>query len=144
VRELLSKSLENPRRCLTNKVFDQIDEKLSILLRSAGVPRKLASQSSPEKQGPNQMSFGKRQPIGYRGFERRRGVREKADISAHIVLPASHLVRCQMKNFSTYGALLTVSSALGLPDAFELRGLGRECHVRVARRGIGRAAVVFL
>ena len=90
------------------------------------------------------MPFGKRQPTGYRGVERRRAVREKADISAHIVLPASHRVKCRVSNFSTCGALLAVPSAFGLPDAFELRGLGRNCHVRIVRRGVGHAAVVFV
>jgi hypothetical protein len=90
------------------------------------------------------MPFGKRQPTGYRGVERRRAVREKADISAHIVLPASHMVKCRVTNFSTCGALLAVPSAFGLPDAFELRGLGRNCHVRIVRRGVGHAAVVFV
>jgi hypothetical protein len=90
------------------------------------------------------MPFGKRQPTGYRGVERRRAVREKADISAHIVLPASHMVKCRVTNFSACGALLAVPSAFGLPDTFELRGLGRDCHVCVVRRGIGHAAVVLV
>ena len=90
------------------------------------------------------MSFGKRQPTGYRGVERRCAVREKADISAHIILPASQFVKCRVTNFSTYGALLAVPSAFGLPDTFELRGLGRNSHVRVVRRGVGHAAVVFV
>jgi hypothetical protein len=90
------------------------------------------------------MSFGKRQPVGYRGVERRGAVREKADISAHIILPASQFVKCRLTDFSTYGALLAVPSAFGLPDSFELRGLGRNCHVRVVRRGVCHAAVVFV
>jgi len=90
------------------------------------------------------MSFGKRQPTGFRGVERRREVREKTDISAHIVLLASQLLKCRITDHSSTGARLTVPSAFGLPDTFELRGLGRNCHVRVVRRGVGHAAVVFV
>jgi hypothetical protein len=90
------------------------------------------------------MPFGKRQPVGYHGVERRLAVRKTADISAHIVLPTTHLVKCRVTNFSTYGALLAVPSAFGLPDTFELRGLGRDCHARVVRRGVGHAAVIFV
>ena len=90
------------------------------------------------------MSFGKRQPAGYRGVERRRAVRQKADISAHIVLPASQFLKCRITDHSSVGARLTVPSAFGLPDTFELRGLGRNCHVRIVRRAIGHAAVVFV
>ena len=90
------------------------------------------------------MPFGKRQPTGFRGVERRRAVREKADISAHIVLPAGDLVKCRVANFSTDGALLAVPSAFGLPDTFELRGLRRNCHAHIVRRGIGHVAVLFV
>jgi hypothetical protein len=57
------------------------------------------------------MSFGKRQPTGYRGFERRGAVREKADISAHIILPASQFMKCRITDFSNAGARLAVASA---------------------------------
>jgi hypothetical protein len=90
-----------------------------------------------------QMSFGKRQPTGYRGVERRRAVRQKADISAHIILPASQFLKCRITDHSSIGARLAVPSAFGLPDTFELRGLVNS-HVRVVRRGIGYAAVVFV
>jgi hypothetical protein len=76
--------------------------------------------------------------------ERRRAVREKTDISAHIILPANQFVKCRVTNFSTYGALLAVPSAFGLPDTFELRGLARNSHVRVVRRGVGHAAIIFV
>lgn len=36
------------------------------------------------------MPFGKRQPSGYHGFERRRQTREKVDFSAHVVLSSGH------------------------------------------------------
>ena len=90
------------------------------------------------------MFFGKRQPAGYRGFERRRAVREKADISTHIVLPAGQFLKCRIADHSTIGARLTIRSAFGLPDTFELRGLGRNCHARVVRRGVGHAGIVFV
>ena len=90
------------------------------------------------------MSFGKRQPTGYRGVERRRVVREKVDFSAHVVPPAGQLVKCRVTDVSNAGARLAVPSAFGLPDAFELRGTGRDCHVCLIHRGIGYAGVEFL
>jgi hypothetical protein len=90
------------------------------------------------------MSFGKRQPAGYRGVERRRAVREKANISAHIILPASEFVKCRITDHSSIGARLTVPSAFGLPDTFELRGPGWNYHVRVVRRGVGHVGVEFV
>jgi hypothetical protein len=85
------------------------------------------------------MSFGKRQPAGYRGVERRRAVREKADISAHIILPDGQLMKCRLWDLSSMGARLAVS-VFGLPETFELRVPGRQ---HLVRRGIGHAAVVF-
>jgi hypothetical protein len=79
------------------------------------------------------MSFGKRQPAGYRGVERRRAVREKADISAHIILPASQFVKCRITDHSSIGAWLIVPSAFG-----------RNYHVRVVQRGIGNVGVEFV
>ena len=90
------------------------------------------------------MSFGKRQPAGYRGVERRRDTRKKVDFSAHIVLPAGHLMKCRVTDFSNAGARLAVPSAFGLSDAFELRGTGRDCHVRLVHRGRGFAGVEFV
>ena len=89
------------------------------------------------------MSFGKRQPTGFRGVERRREVREKTDISAHIVLPASQLVKCRVTDFSSMGARLSVASVFGLPNTFELRAGGRIHQVRVVRRAIGYIAAKF-
>ena len=89
------------------------------------------------------MSFGKRQPTGYRGFERRRAVREKADISAHIVLSASQFVNCRVTEFSSMGARLSVASVFGLPNMFELRAGARVCQVQIVRRAIGYVAVKF-
>jgi hypothetical protein len=123
-------------------MFDQVDEKFSLLFRFAGIRSDLGF--SRKNAGLTQVPFGKRQPVGYHGVERRRAVREKSDISVHTVLPASHLVKCRVTNLSTYGALLAVPSAFGLPDTFELRALGRHCHARVVRRGIGHAAIVFV
>ena len=90
------------------------------------------------------MSFGKRQPVGFRGVERRRASREKSDLSVHIVLAEGQLLKCRVTDFSTMGTRLAVASAFGLPDAFELKASGLQHHVRLVRRGIGHAAVVFI
>ena len=90
------------------------------------------------------MSFGKRQPTGFCGVERRREIREKVDFSAHVVLPAGQLVKCRVTDYSNAGARLAVPSAFRFPNAFELRGIGRACHVRLVHRGIGYAGVEFV
>jgi hypothetical protein len=40
--------------------------------------------------------------------------------------------------------MIAVPSAFALPDAFELRALGRNYHAQIMRRGIGHAAVAFV
>jgi hypothetical protein len=47
------------------------------------------------------MPFGKRQPSGYHGFERRRQTREKVDFSAYVVLSSGQLVRCRLIDYSS-------------------------------------------
>ena len=90
------------------------------------------------------MPFGMRQPSGYCGIERRRQTREKVDFSAYVVLPSGQLVRCRITDYSSAGARISISSALALPDAIELRGIGRPCHARLVHRGIGAAGVEFV
>jgi len=90
------------------------------------------------------MPFGKRRPSGYPGFERRRQTREKVDFSAYVVLPSGQLVKCRLTDCSSWGARISIPSALALPDAFELRGIGRQCHARLVHRGIGTAGVEFV
>ena len=89
------------------------------------------------------VSFGKRQPVGYRGFERRRAIRQHAHGSAHIVLPTGQIVQCRVKDFSNTGARLAVATTFGLPHAFELRSAGHTYQVKVARRGSGHIGVEF-
>ena len=90
------------------------------------------------------MPFGKRQPAGFRGIERRRQGREKVDFSAYVVLSSGQLVKCRITDCSSRGARLSFPSAFALPDTFELRGLGRLCHVRLVHRGVGAAGVEFV
>jgi PilZ domain len=90
------------------------------------------------------MAFGKRQPRGYYGVERRRHAREKVDLSAHVVLSSGQLVRCRLTDYSGGGARISIPSAFALPDAFELRGIGRLTHVRLVHRGVGAAGVEFV
>jgi len=90
------------------------------------------------------MTFGKRQPTGYRGVERRRNFRERVDLSTHVVLPAGQFIKCRVTDLSNVGARISVPSVFALPDAFELRGIGRACHVRLVHRGVGYAGVQFI
>jgi hypothetical protein len=90
------------------------------------------------------MSFGKRQPIGFCGVERRREVREQTNAAAQIVLPAGQTVQCRVNDFSNASARLAVASAFGLPNMFEFRAAGRTYQVEVMRRGIGHVSVRFI
>jgi len=89
------------------------------------------------------MPFGKRQPAGYCGVERRRHPREKVNLSARVLLPTGHTIPCQISDISRGGARLSISAAFGMPESFELRFGGQVHHVSVTRRGIGQAAVQF-
>jgi hypothetical protein len=66
------------------------------------------------------------------------------DFSAYVVLPSGQLVRCRLIDYSRAGARISIPSAFALPDAFELRGIGRDCHARLMHRGIGSAGVEFV
>ena len=90
------------------------------------------------------MSFGKRQPTGFRGMERRREVREPTDVAAEILLSTGQTAKCRVTDFSKTGARLSVASAFGLPDTFELRAPGRTYQVTVIRRASGHVAVKFV
>jgi hypothetical protein len=89
------------------------------------------------------MSFGKRQPIGFRGVERRREPRERTDVRAQIVPPIGQTADCRVTDFSRTGARLSVASVFGLPNTFELRAGGRIYQVTVVRRARSYVAVRF-
>jgi hypothetical protein len=87
-----------------------------------------------------EMSFGKRHPTAYFGFDRRRAVRHATDVIVQIVLPSGQLLRCRAIGFSKFGARLEVPTAYALPDRFDLRALDQTFHVSVIRRGFGHVA----
>jgi PilZ domain len=89
------------------------------------------------------MSFGKRQPIGFLGVERRHDSRQAVDCAAEILLPATQ-VKCRVFDISKTGARVSVASTFGLPTSFELRALGRTYHVSLARRSAGHVGVTFV
>ena len=89
------------------------------------------------------MPFGKRQPTGYWGVERRRAVRVRADLTAQILLPDYQSLNCTVTDYSLIGARLAVPSAFGLPDVFRLRAGGTTKRVQIIRRGVGHIGVTF-
>lgn len=89
------------------------------------------------------MLFGKREPTGYGGVERRRAVRVRTDLSAQILLPDHGSLKCCVTDCSPIGARLALPSAFGLPDVFRLRAGGTTKRVRVIRRGAGHIGVTF-
>jgi hypothetical protein len=80
-----------------------------------------------------------------RGKDQRRAERRLGNIGALIILANGDQMRCVVKDFSKTGALLIVSSVLGLPNEFELQAIGGPRRsVRVVRRGSGKVAVRFV
>jgi len=77
------------------------------------------------------------------GAERREHVRERTDVTAHIVLPGGETVKCHVRDFSSRGAFLSVASVFGLPISFELRAGGQTYRAEVVRRGAGFLGVRF-
>jgi hypothetical protein len=90
------------------------------------------------------MAFGRRQPAGYFGLERRAASRRKTDASALILLPTLERLTGRIVDFSNRGARLEVTSAFGLPTAFALRVNGRTYQATVAHRGSGHVGLRFL
>ena len=89
--------------------------------------------------------FGKRQPPGYRGMERRGALsREPVDIPAEILVPGSAPIECRIVDLSDTGARLSLDSILGVPEEFELRADGETGRVRVVRRETRALAVAFI
>jgi hypothetical protein len=89
------------------------------------------------------MPFGKRQPTGYCGVERRRAVRVRTDLAAQILLPDYQSLRCTVTDYSPIGARIAVPSAFGLPEFFRLRAAGTNRRARIVRSGIGHIGVTF-
>lgn len=77
------------------------------------------------------------------GADRREHVRERADVTAQIVLPDGETVKCHVRDFSARGAFLSVASLFGLPTSFELRAGGQTYRAEVVRCGAGYLAVRF-
>ena len=86
------------------------------------------------------MSFGKRQPAGFCGVDRRRCNRQQADVVALILLPNLGTMPGRVVDFSASGARLKIASPFGLPDTF---ALGQTYRSRIARRGGGNVGVQF-
>jgi hypothetical protein len=92
--------------------------------------------------------FGKRQSNvtpSIEGSERRQQHRQAATANAIIILPDGRMVKCALLNASRSGALLLVTSVLGIPQRFVVRDdNGRNRTVEVVRRERGRLGVRFL
>ena len=90
-------------------------------------------------------SFGKRQATGYGGVERRRSTRQKSTFNALIITATGEEIQCCIVNKSAAGALILVSTVLGVPHQFELvEGSGKPRRVEVARRFARHVGVKFM
>jgi len=85
--------------------------------------------------------FGKRLKDG----DRRSAPRKRAPLNATITYGSGNSVRCSVIDVSGSGALLQLSSILGIPSKFRLQeGRGPTRTVEVVRRGPSRLAVKFV
>jgi hypothetical protein len=94
-------------------------------------------------QGFIEMSFGRRQPAGFSGMERRGHVRHKTDATGLILVPTLERMTGRVTDFSRSGARLEVASAFGLPVSFALRVQGQTYRARIVRRGSGHVGLRF-
>jgi hypothetical protein len=84
-------------------------------------------------------TFGQRPP------ERRRAPRKALNLRAAIECPGAAPQKCIVLELSEVGALLEVTSILGIPDQFHLRIPGQGSRlVEVVRRRPSRLAVRFV
>lgn len=90
------------------------------------------------------MSFGRRQPTGFLGVERRRSVRKKINASALVLLPTLERLTGRVVDVSRHGARLDVMCSRVLPPTFALRVHGRTYPARVVRHGSGHVGVQFI
>jgi PilZ domain-containing protein len=90
--------------------------------------------------------FGKRRTTAQVGdAERRDAPRHQTSIAARITMPGGKSVRCCIINMSSSGALLLVSSLLGVPEHFDLQdNAGEVRRAQVVRREPSRVAVRFM
>jgi hypothetical protein len=89
------------------------------------------------------MPFGKRQPTGFCGVDRRRVDRVPTDLAAQILLPDYQPLRCSVTDYSPFGARVELPSAFGLPDIFLVRVAGFNRRARIVRRGVRHVGVTF-
>ena len=90
------------------------------------------------------MSFGRRQPSGHCGVERRRSVRRPVDASAVLLLPTLERMTGRVVDWSNSGACVEVPLPHALPHTLDLRVCGRTYRTKVAHRGKRQIGVSFL
>ena len=89
------------------------------------------------------MTFGKRNPNGGAGRERRKATRVATSERAEILTAGHPPRRCEIVNISATGAQLSLNSVFGIGSTFELRAGGQTYRARVVRRGPGTLYVTF-
>lgn len=89
------------------------------------------------------MTFGKRNPNGGSGQERRQATRVATSQKAEIIAPDQPPRRCEIVNISTVGAELSLNSVFGIGSIFNLRTDSRTYRARVVRRAPGTLYVTF-
>ena len=90
------------------------------------------------------MSFGRREPAGFLGVERRGTVRTKTDATALVLLPTLERITGRVVDFSSNGARVDVASPYVLPSTFALRVHGQTYRASIVRRGGGHVGVQFI
>ena len=90
------------------------------------------------------MSFGRRQPSGFCGVERRSYARLAADATALVVLPTLERMSVRVVDLSNRGARLEVPSAFAMPTTLAFRTRGRPYRAKVIWSGRGHIGVQFI
>jgi hypothetical protein len=90
------------------------------------------------------MTFGKRTPAGYGGYERRAERRLPTDLAGQIRLPTGQDIPRRVADCTTMGARIRVAAVFGLPQSFDLRAAGRAFHAQVVHRRSGTLGVRFV
>lgn len=92
------------------------------------------------------MSFGKKPgPKKFGGREKRRHDRQRVNHPAAIVTQDGKVIPCEIVDWSETGALLAVTSVLGIPQRFNLEpAAGGSYPVEMVRRNVGRIGVRFI
>ncbi len=93
------------------------------------------------------MGFGRRQPLGFSGAERRRASRNEMRRPGYIIIDRDQMIPCNVRDISRTGARLEVASTtstFGLTQQLALRFNGHRYWAKVVWQTRSSMGVQFL